>query len=195
MMRMSRYVGIGALSMLLAGCDSKQSAESWDLVTASNGLVYRINKKTGEVSLVAGAQVTRLDELREQKKEGAKKSFLKEWPVQSVKHLGDLSLRLKTTWRDGKLHYILTVSPYSSQIQKQRDASFSEARFIINFYDTDGFELFDLPVKISEMTEVVDDTGKTGSMQANGSAICSVDTYEALGASGIGWGGFPKESP
>jgi len=194
-MRAGHYIAISALSILLIGCGSKQSVETWDLVTTSNGLVYRINKKTGEVSLVAGAQVTKLDELSEQKKEGAKKSYLRNWPAQSVKHLGDLSLRLKTTWRDGKLHYILTVSPYSSQIQKQRETSFSEARFIINFYDSDGFELFSLPVKLSEMTGVVDDTGKIGSMQANGSVVCSVDTYEALGDSGIGWGGFPKESP
>ena len=194
-MSTSRCIAIGALSILLAGCDSKQSAESWDLVTASNGLVYRINKKTGDVSLVVGAQITKLDEFKGQKTDGGKKSYVRDWPVQSVKSLGEISLRLKTTWRDGKLHYILSVSPYSSQIQKERERSFSGAQFIINFYDTDGFELFSLPVKISEMTGVVDDAGKTDSMRATSSAACSVETYESLGICSIGWGGFQKESP
>jgi len=193
-MRTSCCIAIGALSILLAGCDSKQSAESWDLVTASNGLVYRINKKTGDVSLVVGAQITKLDEFKGQKTDGGKKSYVRDWPVQSVKSLGEISLRLKTTWRDGKLHYILSVSPYSSQIQKERERSFSGAQFIINFFDTDGFELFSLPVKISEMTAVVDDAGKTDSMRATSSAACSVETYESLGVCSIGWGGFQKES-
>ena len=178
--------------MLLVGCDAK---ESWDLVTASNGLVYRINKKTGEVSLVAGAQVTRLDEFRDQKSGSGKKSYVRDWPAQTVKSLGDISLRLKTTWRDGKLHYILSVSPYSSQLQKARETAFSGARFNVDFNDEHGFELFTLPIKISEMSEVVDDAGKAQSMRATGSTACSVETYEALAVSGIGWAGFPKESP
>lgn len=181
----------GLLSILLLGCDSKPD---WDLVTASNGLVYRINKKTGEVSLVVGAQISKLDEFRGPKPEPGKKTYVRDWPVQSVKSLGDISLRLKTTWRDGKLHYILAVSPYSAQIQKERERQLSGAQFIINFFDTDGFELVSLPVKISEMTGVVDDAGKTDSMRATGSSACSVETYEALGVCSIGWGGFQKES-
>jgi hypothetical protein len=190
-----RYVVIGALSILLVGCDSKEKMESWNLVTASNGLVYRINKQTGEVSVVAGTQMTKLDDLREQKKDTPKKTYFREWPVQKIKSLGDISLSFKTTWRDGKLHYILEVSPYSSQIQKEAEGSFSEARFNLKLYDTDGFELFSLPVKISEMTGVVDDAGKRNSMRANGSIVCSVDTYEALSGAGAGWAGFSKESP
>ena len=191
-MRAFQGLAVCMVSLLLVGCDSK---ESWDLVTASNGLVYRINKKTGEVSLVAGAQITKLDEFRGPKTDPAKKSYVRDWPVQTVKSLGDISLRLKTTWRDGKLHYILSVSPISSSLQKARETPYSEARFNMAFYDADGFELFTLPVKISEMSEVVDDAGKAQSMRATGSTACSVETYEALAVSGIGWAGFPKESP
>lgn len=193
-MRFPLCLAIGVASLFFVGCDSKEQ-ESWDLTTASNGLVYRINKKTGEVSLVAGAQITKLDEFRGPKTEAAKKSYVRDWPVQTVKSLGEISLRLKTTWREGKLHYILSVTPISSQLQKERDTAFSQALFNMNFYDGDGFELFSVPVKIQEMTQVVDDAGKPSSFRATGSASCSVESYESLGVSSIGWAGFQKESP
>jgi hypothetical protein len=193
--RVCHCLAIGALSVLLVCCDSKVSTETWDLVTSSNGLVYRINKMTGEVSLVAGAQVTRLDELRDQKSGTGKKFYTRDWPAQTLKSLGDISLRLKTTWRDGKLHYILSVSPYSSQLQKARETAFSGARFHLDFHDEHGFEWFALPIKISEMSEEIDDAGKAQSMRATGSTACSVETYEALAVSKIGWEGFPKEPP
>lgn len=59
-MKTSYYIVIGMLSIVLTGCDSRQSAESWDLVATSNGLVYRINKKTGDVYLIDGAEITKL---------------------------------------------------------------------------------------------------------------------------------------
>lgn len=191
-MRAVKALAVCMVSFLLMGCDSK---ETWDLVTTSNGLVYRINKNTGEVSIVAGAQIARLDEFRGPKIELAKKSYVRDWPVQTVKSLGDISLRLKTTWRDGKLHYSLFVSPISSSLQKARETPYADARFNMTFYDVDGFELFTFPVKIAELTQVVDDDGKPQSFSATGATSCSVETYDALSVSRIGWAGFKKDSP
>jgi hypothetical protein len=168
--------------------------EVYELTTVPSGLVYRINKNTGDVSLIAGAQITRLHELSAAKTDVAKKSYVRDWPVYTVKSIGDVSLRLKTTWRDGKLHYILHASPISSQVQIARDTAYSEARFNINFYDADGFELLTVPVKIKEMPQVIDDDGRPQSLSATGLMQCSVETYEAIAASGIGWSGFQKES-
>ena len=184
---------IGLVAALLVGCDAKPH---WELVTTKDGLVYRINKDTGEVSLVALAQITKLDEFRGPKTDPTKKSYLRDWPAQSVKSLGDISLRLKTTWRDGRLHYILTVSPISSQLQKARATSYSDAVFNLGFYDADGFQLFTLPVKVSEMIQVVDDAGKPQSFRATGEMQCSADDYEVIAAPSVGWAGFPPaESP
>jgi hypothetical protein len=119
MKRIAEYIAICSVPIFLVGCDSKGR----DLVTASNGLVYRINKQNGEVSPIVGAQITRLDEFRGSNTEGLKKLYLRDWPVQKVKSLGDISLHLKTTWREGKLHYILSVSPLSSQVQTAKETA------------------------------------------------------------------------
>ncbi len=183
---------IGLVAVLLVGCDSKQH---WELVTTKDGLVYRINKETGEVSFVMGTQITKLDEFRGPKTDPTKESYLRDWPVQTVKSLGDISLNLKTTWRDGKLHYILTVSPISS-LQKVRDTLYSDAVFNLGFYDADNFQLFTLPVKLREMIRVLDDAGKPQSFQATGAMQCSVEDYRMIAAPSIGWAGFPPaESP
>lgn len=191
-MRVFPCMSAVVFSLLLVGCDQKPK---WELVTTKDGLVYRINNEAGDVALVAGAQITKVEEFTSTKLDATKKSYVRDWPVQTVKSIGDVSLRLKTTWRDGKLHYILNVAPISSQVQKAKETAYSDARFTMDFYDRDGFELLTVPVKIQEMSQVVDDAGKPQSLSATGSMPCSVETYEALAVSGIGWAGFPKESP
>lgn len=186
-----KILSLFALSLLLVGCESKPK---WELVTTKDRLVYRINKQTGDVSLVAGAQITKLEEFTNPKLDATKKSCVRDWPVQTVKSIGDVSSRLKTTWRDGSMHYILNVSPISPQVQKAKETAHSEARFNMNLYDSDGFELLVVPVKIQAMSQLVDDAGKPESLSATGSLPCSVETYGAFSVSGIGWAGFPKES-
>ena len=167
-MKTSYCIAIGTLSILLAGCDSEQSAENWDLATAPNGVVYRINKKTGDVSLIDGTQITKLGVLKDQKTDEEKKSHLIEYPPYPVDSLGGITFKLKTKWRDGKIHYILSVTPYTPQIQRERENPLSSSQFHINFYDTDGFKLLSLPVKIFDMTQAVDQAGQTHSMGDNG---------------------------
>lgn len=182
----------GVLSLFLVGCEQKPK---WELVTTKDGLVYRINNETGDVALVDGAQITKVEEFTSTKLDAAEKSYVRDWPVQTVKSIGDVSLRLKTTRRDGKLHYILNAMPISAQVQKAKETAYSEARFNLQFYDRDGFELLTLPVKLQDMSQIVDDAGKPQSLSATGSMSCSVETYEAFAVSEIGWAGFPKKSP
>jgi hypothetical protein len=184
------YLAAGMLSLLLVGCDQKPK---WSLVTTKDGLVYRINNETGDVSLVAGAQITRLDEFRGSKTDAAKKSYVKEWPAQTIKSLGGISLRLKTTWRDGKLQYILSALPISPQLQSARETSYSKARFDVQFYDADGFQLLSVPVDLLEMRRIVDAEGKPESLSDRGSTPCSAETYDVLANSTIGWAGFSEK--
>ena len=185
------------LAILLVACDSKESTENWGLVASSNGLVYRINKTTGGVSLIAGEQGTELVELNERNRDDAKKNYLKDWPVQIIEPLGDITVSLKTTWRDGKLHYQLSAYPYRSALKKAREEKsiLADAAFVIVLFDRDGFELESIPVRISAMSGIVDDSGKISAMRATGSRVCSVDTYDALGSAAVQWAGFPDSWP
>ena len=101
--RRSATIAAVAIVAILTGCDRAERTETHELVNAGNGLVYRINKTSGEVSLIAGAQITKLDEWRAGKKDEPKKSYMIDWPERTLSHLGDIKLELKTTWREGKM--------------------------------------------------------------------------------------------
>jgi hypothetical protein len=188
--RRSATIAAVAIVAILTGCDRAERTETHELVNAGNGLVYRINKTSGEVSLIAGAQITKLDEWRAGKKDEPKKSYMIDWPERTLSHLGDIKLELKTTWREGKMFYIFRVSPYAGRVETERDKATSYARFNVNFYDSDGFEILTLPIKLSEMTRKVDDKGKPASLSMNANTTLTVETYEAIKAWAVGWAGF-----
>src|SRR5258708_1689106 len=97
-----------ALLALLAGCEKR---ETYELLIAGNGLVYRLNKTSGEISLIVGSQVTKMEEWRGSKKDEPRKNYLINWPEETLSQVGDIQLKLKTTWREGKMFYILEASP------------------------------------------------------------------------------------
>ncbi|MCX7772640.1 MAG: hypothetical protein N2376_05945 [Clostridia bacterium] len=191
-MRAFFFLCIGAFSLLLVGCEQKTK---WELVTTNDGVAYRINKKNGDVFRVTGLEIVKLKEIDKRETDAIKKSYVRDWPVKTIKNIGVVSLHLKTTWRDGELKYLLNVSPITSQVQKAIETKDSEARFNLDFSDKDGFELLTLTIKLQEMTRIIDDTGKPQSLIATGSKRCSVKTYEEIALFGIGWAGFPEESP
>ncbi len=88
------------------------------------------------------------------------------------------------------MFYILEASPYAGRIETERDKSTSNARLNLKFYDSGGFEVLTLPVKVSEMTKIVDEKGKSSSLSLNASTSCSLDTYEAIKVWSVGWAGF-----
>lgn len=178
------------------------------LVTSSNGLIYRINKQSGEVCLITGVKITKLDEPGTPKTDDGKKSYVKRWPSESMKQFADAQpgpllalvatndvpeLRMKTTWRDGQLFYSAAVSMYPAKLKKERENSLSQAQFNVHFMDENGFNLFELPLKISQLTGVVDENGKISSLRASGSVVCSLEIYEGLQVMTVGWAGFPRD--
>jgi hypothetical protein len=174
---------------LLAGCEKK---EQYDLVNAGNGLVYRINKSSGEVTLIVGSQLTKLDESRGSTKEEPKKSYLANWAAQTLSHLGDITVKVKTTWREGKLLYILEASPYAGRLATARENRTSNARFNLNFCDADGFVVLTIPAILSEMTRTVDENGKPSGLRMNSSIPCSVEACEAMKVLSVGWADFSE---
>ncbi len=174
----------------LTGCDRAERKETHELVNAGNGLFYRINKTSGEISLISGGQITKLDEWQPGKKGELKESYMIDWPEKTLSQVGDLKLELKTTWREGKMFYNFRVSPYAGRIETERDKTTSFARFNVNFYDSDGFEILTLPIKLSEMIRRVDDKGKATSMIIQANTTLTVKTYEAISTWSVGWAGF-----
>jgi len=180
------------MAVILTGCDRTESKETYELANAGNGLFYRINKRSGEVSLIRGAQINVLEEWRAGKKGELQKSYMINWPERTISHLGDLKLQLRTTWAEGKMLYIVRASPYAGRIEKERSKTTPYARFDLLFYDSNGFEILTLPIKVSEMREIVDEKGKGASLVINANTMLTVEAYESLKELSVGWAGFEE---
>jgi hypothetical protein len=181
-----------ALVILHTGCDGGDKSGPYELLKADNGLVYRINKASGQVSLIAGTQVTTLDEWGGTKNGEPKRSYLRNWPETTMNQLGDLSLVLKTTWRDGTLLYVLRACPYAGRLEAERNSKTSAARFNLNFNDADGFQVLSIPVEVAEMTRELDEKGVPSALSVNSSTSCTVGTYESIKGWSAGWAGFSQ---
>ena len=188
--RRSAIIPAVAMVAILTGCDRAERKETHELVNAGNGLFYRINKTSGEISLISGGQVTKLDEWQPGKKGKLKESYMIDWPEKTLSQLDDLKLELKTTWREGKMLYNFRISPCTDRIKTEREKTASYARFNVNFMDSDGFEVLTLPIKLSEMIQRVDDKGKAMSMTMQANTTLTVETYEAISTWSVGWAGF-----
>jgi len=177
----------------LAGCgnDQKEVKNTYELLNAGGGLVYRMNKGSGEVTLIVGPEIRKLEEGTGTKPGQPKANYLTEWPAATNSQLGGITLKLRTNWREGNMFYIFEVSPYLGRVQTEHDkGATTEARFILNFYDSDGFQLLRIPVQLSQMEKTVDADGKPTSVSVNTTIACSAATYEAIKIWSAGWAGF-----
>jgi hypothetical protein len=182
------------LLLTLMGCERKDP-QPYELVNAGNGLLYRVNKSSGEVSVIAGSQLTKLEEWTGPKKEEPKKSYVANWLAQTNSALGNLVLELKTNWREGKMYYILRLSPYAGRIEAELKKSPMTARFDLNFYDSEGFQVLTIPVQLAETSRTVDSDGKFSSVRVNSTVQCSAEMYESIKGWLASWVGFSDKEP
>lgn len=141
----SALLATAALAALaLCGCDKRGPNE---LVTTPNA-VYRINRDSGEVSLIAGTEIVKLREQNDLHSSTATNHVVN-WLQTTNAKLGNVTLKLKTNWREGRLFYIFEIAPYSERIKDERQNPASPAKFYLHFSDSDGFEILDIPVSIS----------------------------------------------
>ncbi len=92
----------------------------------------------------------------------------KDWPFIEVPFLGDARFELATMWRDDKVHYLLSVSPYTQPIKDVLDGA-GVARpdygfrtgpsFTLHLVDAGGFTVASHTVYLSSMRRIVDDAG------------------------------------
>lgn len=173
--------------ILTSGCDSKEKKESknkFDLLTTKDGIVYRINKQSGEVLLIA-AQSSTLVEGTENIESNTNRVEI--WDTIAPSELGDIKVGLKTNWRNGKLYYIFTAQPYD-HIKSILQTS-ADAQFLIYLYDADGFLITVLQVKLAEMTPSAPPF-KVPTFEMNASLACDLDSYKTIASWAVSRTGF-----
>jgi hypothetical protein len=185
-MKLALVIATSFALVALNGCERHGSNE---LVNASNGALYRINKDSGEVSLIEGTQIIKLQE-DDGAKGGQAKNYVIAWPVLTNGILENVTLRLKTNWRKNRMFYIFDLGPYSDRLKAEQLNPSTSATFHLNFYDSDGFQIFRLPIPLSQMSQINDDKGTIVALEVNTNILCPLETYETIKDWSTSWTGF-----
>jgi|GEM_PF-3567895 len=106
------------------------------------------------------------------------------WQSKSVPSLG-VSVTLTTKYQAGKIYYIFKVSDYNDKLDKAFDRNSS--KFIIVFYDKDGFMIDEIEVNLNQMNKIVNDNGNPMSLTFNSSTPINRATYNNIDNWSIRW--------
>lgn len=178
---------------MFSGCDQNQ----YQIVTGSDGALYRFNKKTGELSMVMeDRKVVRLSESAKTEVVTEKEEDFLEKPSdwRESKYPGkDLKIRIETVWRENKLCYKITMYPYKSLgkifAKKQQDYVYSLMKpgFVIEFVDKNGFMVKEVKINLWNMTKVNGKDGKISELAMNSQLDCTKKSYKSIGGYNIKW--------
>lgn len=189
----ARFLFLFFIALSLFGCDSGR----YQIVTGSDGSLYRFNKKTGELSMIMeDKKVVRLSESQKSEvvKEGRDISLEKPVDWKESKYPGkNLNVRLETVWRENRLCYKFTVYPYSSLekifVKKKQDYVYSLMKpgFTIEIVDKNGFMIKEIKVNLWAMSKVTGDNGEIKELVMNAQIDCTKQSYRSIGGYVMKW--------
>jgi hypothetical protein len=189
----SRAAIVIVMISVLFGCDSGQ----YQIVTGSDGSLYRFNKKTGELSIIMeDKKVMRLSEAQKSEimKPGEENPLDKPVNWKELRFLSkNLKARLETVWRENKLCYKFSVYPYKSLekifAKRKQDYVYSIMKpgFDIELVDKNGFMVKSIKINLFNMTKVTDESGKDRELTSNSQIDCSKQSYRSIGGYSIKW--------
>lgn len=176
-------------SLALASCGGDQ----YELTQDKRGRTIRLDKRTGEVAVVAG---DRLNVLKTPEQVEADEAVVREqakalgspktWPPKDFKQIGVTNATLKTVWKDGRLRYQLQLFPAPKNYENY-DKNKSTLFSTLKFYDGSGFEVISVDLNRSDLVGIVDEKGDWVGLYANTSTSCSQSDYQALARWHLFW--------
>lgn len=181
------------LCLFLCGCDSNQ----YQIVTAPDGYLYRFNKKTGELSIVAeDKKMVKLAETAKPILNKIEEKDLLEKPLdlKDVRYPGkNLRAHLETVWRENKLCYKFSIIPYKSlekAFEKKRQDyvySLMKPGFNIELVDKNGFMIKEIKINLWNMTKIAGEKGKEDELVMNSQIDCTKESYKSIGGYVVKW--------
>lgn len=181
------------LCLFVYGCDSNP----YQVVSAPDGSLYRFNKKTGELSMVAeDKKVVKLAE-------GSKPALIKTEDIGALEKPLDLKesrypgknlkAHLETVWRENKLCYKFSVYPYKSLEKafekKKQDYIYSLMKpgFNIELVDKNGFLIKEIKINLWNMAKARIKDGEGEELIINSQIDCTRQSYRSLGGYIVKW--------
>lgn len=175
------FMTIG-LSLVLAGC--------YEMKHDDKGRTVKINKITGEVSVIEGDKIIKLKDEKDAKAEQEATRKLGEpkvWANIPLSIVGGANARLITKWSDGNIYFQFFVD------KNLRGKGKYFANLNVQLHDNAEFLIEEIPIPVSSMTGQVGADGKIiESMEYKGKKPMSEDTYKKLKIWNVTWAGFDK---
>ena len=172
------------LSFLLTGCNQYEVSKD------SQGRTIRLNKSTGEVTVIEGGKLI-VPKTEEQVKAEAEAENAKEASetekLTNRKHWNDLNgikgtkAQLDTIYMNGALRYKAVFGKAPKGFTQQYGQSFT-IEFMKN-----GIKVFE---DVGSVTGIVDNEGNRYTYQLTGEISMSAEDYKSLDDYTIGWRGF-----
>lgn len=183
MKTMARALSFLFIMLLFSGCDSNQ----YQIVTAQDGSLYRFDKKTGELSAVAEGKkpAKKIENIQPLDKPS-------DWK-ESVYPGKNLRVKLETVWRENKLCYKFSVTPYKSLERifekKKQDYVYSLMKpgFTVELVDKNGFMVKDIKITLWNMARVPAKDGSREELVMNAQIDCTKDSYMSIGGYNVKW--------
>ncbi|MGD0036323.1 MAG: hypothetical protein ABSC53_03415 [Bacteroidota bacterium] len=169
-----KYIIPTLIILLFSGCDKNND---YELFKSDGGKIYRIDKVTGDVAVIEGNHLIALKEQSD-----IPISRLKHWPNYYIPSLDSIYFTLNTTWRDGRMHYILSTSAYKGRLKSvfENLTLYSSYHLTFALLDSGDFNLLEVPISLSSMTRIVSENGEPIYVTINNSIECPIETYLAL---------------
>lgn len=147
------------LIVALAGCDIGR----WELKEDKQGRLFRLDKWFGGVLVIEGDKFVKVkspDSI-------AAAAEPKNWPEITLTGLGQAKASLRTSWRNGLLHYRFEAAPAPE--------TKTPTRLSIKLYDKGGFALLEIP--IGTVSERPPGTVRPSAFGESSSTAFSYDEY------------------
>jgi hypothetical protein len=190
----ARLPALLSIALLLYGCDSNQ----YQVVTGSDGALYRFNKKTGSLSMImkdkrpVHVAQPRKPEIAEEPHDPA---LDKPVSWKESKYPGrDLRGKFEMVWRENKLCYKFSVYPYKSLervfARKKQDYIYSLTKpgFTIELVDENGFLVKEIKINLWSMATADSAGGLATGLVLNSQIDCTMQSYRSIGGCVIKWG-------
>lgn len=178
------------LLIIILGCEQ----DKFQMVKGGDGRTYRLNKRSGEMSLINANEIIPLETPQSKEIKQILDKTLENpinWEVIQIPGK-NLNVKLITSWREHRLYYQLIVFPYTSlegiYNKKENEPSYGLSYgFTIELVDKNGFVIKSIPISLWFMTKTVDNVGEPIQVSINSNIELSKSEYKAIASYAPAW--------
>lgn len=160
----------------------------YEMKQDDKGRTVKINRITGEVSVIDGDKIVKLKDENDIKAETKKLGEPHKWLTIPLPVASGINASLITKWSDGNIYYQFFVD------KNLRGKGNYYATFTILLQDSNAFLIEDISLPVSSMTGMLGADGKAiNSMQFKGQRPMSEDKYKQITEWKVEWSGFDNK--